>query len=147
VVLDRGRVLQDDLPALCYAAPAHRRVGELLGAPPMNFLRARLGDGQVRLAAEPAASWPFGGPAADVVVGLRPEDLRLDPAGAIPARCEIVEFFGADIVVGLAVGDEHVRLVVDELADLRSGQPCRLSAAPTAIHVFDADGKRLVPRT
>ncbi|MBA3846725.1 MAG: ABC transporter ATP-binding protein, partial [Planctomycetes bacterium] len=145
VVLDRGRVLQDDTPDRVYARPAHRRVGELLGAPPMNFLAARVEAGQVRLVADAAAAWPFAAPTGPVVVGLRPEDLRLTSDGAINARCEIVEFFGADVVVGLRIGDERVRIVVDERADLRPGQPCRLSASAAAVHVFARDGSRLAP--
>ncbi len=143
VVLDRGRVLQDDTPDRVYAKPAHRRVGELLGAPPMNFLKARVDAGQVRLAGDAAVSWPFAGPTGDVVVGVRPEDLRVANDGAIAARCEIVEFFGADIIVGLRIGDERVRIVVEEAVDVRPGQPCRLSARAEAVHVFAADGRRI----
>ncbi|HYE07303.1 MAG TPA: ABC transporter ATP-binding protein [Planctomycetota bacterium] len=143
VVLDHGRVLQDDTPDRVYASPAHRRVGELLGAPPMNFLAARVEGGQVRLLADAAAAWPCAAPAGEVVVGLRPEDLRVASDGAISARCEIVEFFGADVVVGLRIGDERVRIVVDERADLRPGTPCRLTAKAAAVHVFAMDGRRI----
>jgi sn-glycerol 3-phosphate transport system ATP-binding protein/multiple sugar transport system ATP-binding protein len=88
-VLKDGHLLQFDTPAAIYDRPANRFVAGFLGTPPMNFL-----------AGEQLPDMPG---AADKIVGLRPEALRVSftpEAGvSLPAKIVLSEMVGADMIL------------------------------------------------
>ncbi|EEW25249.1 ABC transporter ATP-binding protein [Rhodobacter ferrooxidans] len=95
-VIDHGRILQCAPPAEVYHNPAVARALDLIGFPHANLLPGKLGGGQLvagplRFAAEGSG---------DVVLGIRPEHVRLGPAGQ-PARVTLVENLGGEAVVYL----------------------------------------------
>ena len=78
-----------------------------------------------------------------VQVGVRPEDLRLEPQGA-PARVTLVEPTGAEsyVLVQGAFGEFTVRLPGESTH--RPGDTLALGFDTAKVHVFDADsGVRL----
>src|ERR1700709_2023060 len=86
VVLRDGAIEQVGSPLTLYDRPANRFVAQFIGTPQMNVVeRAEL----------PPASVPMSDAA---FVGIRPEDLRLTPAGQgqIAAQVELVEALGAE---------------------------------------------------
>jgi multiple sugar transport system ATP-binding protein len=112
VVLDRGVVQQVDRPETLYRRPRNLFVAGFVGSPAMNFLEGRLEGGKLCLGpAElelPAAI--VSGVArrdGDVLVGLRPEDVVLAPAGApaptLSAHVRITEQLGAELLAHLAI--------------------------------------------
>ncbi|MGQ3027200.1 MAG: ABC transporter ATP-binding protein [Ferrovibrionaceae bacterium] len=93
VVMKDGHIQQIGRPLDVYAHPANAFVAGFIGAPAMNLL--------------PLARAPFAaaGP-ADALVGVRPEDIRLDPASCIrpqpfQARLRHVEALGAESLLHL----------------------------------------------
>ena len=78
-VLDRGRLQQVGTPREVYDRPATVFVAQFIGTPPMNVL--------------PAGMW--GTP--DVQVGVRPEHLRIEPAGRLRAVVRQIEHLGHEI--------------------------------------------------
>jgi sn-glycerol 3-phosphate transport system ATP-binding protein len=150
VVMNRGRIEQVGAPAEVYRRPASRFVAGFIGSPPMNFLAARLaapdvaalGDGsRLRL---PAAA---GGTDAAVVLGFRPEDVRLEPrpgADGLPFELEMVEELGAGrLLHGRIAGTECV-LALAAGGDAPLAGNVLVRIPPDAIHLFDADsGTRL----
>jgi spermidine/putrescine transport system ATP-binding protein len=100
VVMNRGRIEQIASPAELYDTPATRFVASFIGT--MNVLECRLVErrpGAVVAAAGPlsfeavasaADTAPGGG---DVTIGIRPEDVLIDPGGA-PARVVGTVFHG-----------------------------------------------------
>jgi ABC-type sugar transport system ATPase subunit len=127
VVLDRGRVRQAGPPQQVYDEPADVFVAGFLGSPPMNLA----GGGGVL----------GGGPG--VTVGIRPEDLALDPRGPIEATVDAVEALGSEAILLTRCGD-GTRLTVrtGPRHDVRVGAGVRLRPDPRRIHEFDADTGR-----
>jgi iron(III) transport system ATP-binding protein len=104
-VMDDGVVRMHASPEQVYTGPVDlgvaRFVGQLVELPARldgAVARTFLGDVSAVAAARPTAS------TADGVLALRPEQLRLHPAGAadgVPAVVETVAFHGHDATVGL----------------------------------------------
>lgn len=127
VVLDHGRVRQIGPPQQVYDEPADTFVAGFLGSPPMNLVR---GGGVL-------------GGGTDLTLGVRPEDLSLDPDGPVAATVEAVEALGSEAIL-LTRCDEGTRLTVrtDPRPGVWPGDQVRLRADPGRIHRFDADTGR-----
>jgi multiple sugar transport system ATP-binding protein len=123
VVLDQGVVQQVDTPDRLYRRPRNTFVASFIGSPSMNFVEAALDDrglviGGRRLELPQALHPELSERAGDIVVGLRPEDIR-------PAQGE-AESFDAEVVITEQLGPEV-------LAYLRvEGMPIAPSVAGTA---------------
>jgi multiple sugar transport system ATP-binding protein len=158
VVLRDGRVEQVGTPVELYDRPCNVFVAGFIGSPAMNLLPGRVDDGCVRvdLGGEVplSAAVSVVGQDRRVVVGLRPEHLRLQPAGApgIACRVDAVEFSGADTLVmcGPLERDEatldapSLQLLLHDRAAVAAGDRVSLAIDPARVHVFDeSEGQRL----
>ncbi len=160
VVLNGGVIEQAGPPLEVYAWPKTRFVASFLGMPPMNFVDARLEevDGVVRARA-PGLDVEVGAQrialangAREVVVGIRPQDVRTTdaPAGgraSIDLRFELVEGLGFEAHVHGHLGDEKrtafvARLEGEEARRLAKWGTLALSVAPADVHVFDRESGR-----
>jgi len=141
-VFMEGRLVQTGTPKDIFMKPATVAVAGFIGTPPMNLLDATVAGGQVQLDGTPVA--PAAVREGDVVLGVRPGDLHLAPAG-LPARVEFVEDLGDSLVVNLTVGSQRAKLKTDpDGAPLAEGQAVQLAFAPGSAHLFDrASGERL----
>ena len=97
VVLNKGRIEQVATPLELYSRPASLFVADFVGTYPMNFLRGTTSGADVDLAsgARIASNTKITDPTS-VVIGLRPEQLRIDPSGAIEFVPKIIEPLGSD---------------------------------------------------
>jgi hypothetical protein len=83
-----------------------------------------------------------------VVLGVRPEALRLDPKGPIGASVIIVELLGAETHV-ICHTENDTRIIVRQSGEApkpKLGEAVRIAIAddPAAYHLFDgASGSRL----
>jgi multiple sugar transport system ATP-binding protein len=82
----------------------------------------------------------------EVVVGVRPEHLVVDPAGVVPATVTVIESLGHERHVICRLEDSAL-IIVREAADVtppKEGESVRLVADPDHLHVFDAvSGERI----
>ncbi len=156
VVLNAGRVEQVGGPLELYHHPRNLFVAGFIGNPKMNFLpaeslgraegglRVRLFDGAelvVPVEGEAAASSPL-------ILGVRPEHLRIDPAGSLTMQAEVVERLGAaSVAYGLAAHGEQLRLQTSGDAPIQPGERLALALDPALCHVFDAQGEALKRRS
>ena len=131
-VLADGRLQQVGTPAQVYDEPANLFIAGFLGSPPMNLVR-----GGGVLGGDPGT-----------VVGVRPEDLHLEPDGEraggdgrIDAEVSVVESLGSETVLLVRCPDA-TRLAVRTVprSPYRPGDPVRLAVDPSRRHVFDQDG-------
>ncbi|MDP3760681.1 MAG: ABC transporter ATP-binding protein [Ramlibacter sp.] len=147
-VFMEGRIVQVGTPHEIFRKPATATVAAFIGTPPMNLLPAVLADGHVRIGDEllpppPGAGGGGGMEHREVILGVRPGDLRLGTTG-IPARVEFVEDFGDSSIVNLEAAGQRVKLRAGELPAVREGEAVRLSFDPAATHLFDrATGNRI----
>ena len=180
-VFNAGVIQQLGAPRDLYERPANLFVAGFIGSPAMNLFRARLvrregavavmvGDGADGAGAT-AAAWALPSLSAelagqatadgrDVLVGVRPEGLRLaDDASdnTITGIVDVVEHLGAEQYVYLRVpgavtgdvvdmgdgdasGAEETRTSIARLpaeARVTVGERLRLSVDPAALHIFD----------
>jgi multiple sugar transport system ATP-binding protein len=182
-VMKHGVLQQIDSPQRLYDHPANLFVAAFIGSPAMNLLVARLEDraGAVHLRIgrqdlELPAAIVRGRPAlrrhvgSDVVVGVRPEDLRdvsadrEHPLGErLTANVDLTEALGSDVMVHLRVeGENALTKDVEALADdagggghgngalvlarfprtsrVRVGETIELGVDMERLHLFERDG-------
>jgi multiple sugar transport system ATP-binding protein len=150
-----GVLQQIDAPEILYARPRNLFVAGFIGSPKMNLVPGRVTstDGDVAIEwlgmrmglqgepAEVAKSLNRG----DLIVGLRPEDLRLGrethPATAIRIRglAEVVEPLGPETLVTTVV--DGIRLVArfPPRSGVEPGDEVELALDPTHLHLFDRE--------
>lgn len=146
VILDGGRVAQIGTPDEVYHTPASAFVGSFLGSPKMNLLDATLeldgGRASARIGDAFSLSLdnkrlPGGVSEGDqVTVGVRPEALRIDPAGAVSGVVEDTESVGFALDVMLRAGLHEVRARLEGGSGVAIGDTLRLGVDADAVHVF-----------
>jgi ABC-type sugar transport system ATPase subunit len=167
VVMSNGRVQQIGKPQDVYRRPKNLFVAGFIGSPPMNLLRGHCTDGRIRLG---ELELPWSGPdAAEVAVGLRPEDLRptQDGGPSLEFVVDVVEPLGNEVVVhgttaGTAVesGAEEeteiplvaegaraaITAVFEPADEPAPGERMRLGVVPERVHLFDLRTREAIGR-
>ncbi|MGX1902253.1 ABC transporter ATP-binding protein [Thermolongibacillus altinsuensis] len=149
-VMRDGKIIQYSTPMELYNHPKDYFVAQFIGTPPMNFLKGKLSNNQLRLrnmTIELDRKWlDFDGEETDVHVGIRPHDLKLGNNGDIRIRgiVHMVEPIGHSQIVNVKVGNEQVRFFVEPNIKMEYGREVEISADISAIHLFDkATGRSL----
>ncbi|WP_249713995.1 ABC transporter ATP-binding protein [Rhizomonospora bruguierae] len=143
VVLRAGRVQQIGTPEELHTTPANRHVADFMGF--RNLLPMRVaelagdkavveGDG-MRLHGTAVGALRPGDP---VVAAARPESLRLDAAGGVPATVEVVEYQGREAAVEVVTA-QGVRLHARAGQRPAVGEPVTVGVDPADLLVFPAD--------
>jgi len=155
-VLKEGAIQQVGEPMQIYARPCNVFVAGFFGSPAMNFVRGLLENGHL-VAGQGAASLrivqdagrraglePYEG--REIVVGMRPEDLR--PAAArddgnrepfaFSARLEYAEPVGNEIFLNLRFGAMDLVARVAPMPLPSDGTTVTMAYAPERLHFFDA---------
>ena len=146
VVMNHGRIEQAGAPLELYDRPANLFVAGFIGSPAMNMLAGRIKDGAFIDGG--GSRWPLppahaGREGAEVVYGIRPEHLRLDPNG-IQARIQVVEPTGSETQVQLKVGDIALMGAFRERISAGHGEMLSVSPDLNLVHIFDkASGQRI----
>ncbi len=144
VVMNRGRIEQIGTPREVYDRPASAFVAGFMGSPAMNLIRGEI---RAQRFVAPGADLPVPGfdDTAQVLLGIRPEDLIAREGGAITGEAINVEMVGDALFVTLSVGGQNVIARLNRDADLAPHS--RLSLAPTgALHVFDEASGQVIGR-
>jgi len=147
IVVMRGGVIQQiGAPTEVYERPANLFVAGFLGAPGMNFVPGTLqrqASGALALAGDlplDFASYPFQKPAQagqEVVLGIRPEHVRLDPQGAWRATVHLIEPMGNHQVVWLKTGGQLLAAIAEDKLALQPDQEIAFTVDLTRISLFD----------
>ncbi|GAA0588789.1 ABC transporter ATP-binding protein [Kribbella sandramycini] len=150
-VLRDGVIQQCATPEEIYERPANRFVASFMGSPPMNFVTGALADVDgVRMFRSTALSQPIAvsdGQPADVVLGVRPEDVALSPTpveGYRQGRVFVSEPLGPDVLVTVRIEDELLKARVPTPFRLGHDAPVYVGLNPERLHLFSAaDGTAL----
>ena len=151
VVMSRARIQQIGTPQDIYERPANLFVAGFIGSPPMNLLPGSLQGGVfsapgVRIAGfatgSTSAAAGAAAPAANVVLGVRPEDLGVvtadDTAAAMAAEVFAFELTGDATLVTLKLGDLLVTAKAGKFYRSAMGQRVGLRVDAARCHLFDA---------
>ncbi len=154
VVLNGGRIEQIGSPLDLYNRPANIFVAGFIGSPKMNLAAARAAsvgpDGvSVTLPGGRPMTVPVAG-AVDIgdelVLGMRPEHLRVSPEGQFRGEAVLAERLGSLTLLHVSVTPEVTLVVQTDGGDntpLHS--PIALDIAPSSCHLFRKDGLALAP--
>ena len=158
-VMSGGKLLQLGTPQEIYRRPANVFVAGFIGSPPMNLLKASATGGRVDagdLVLEVSRA-----PGRELVVGVRPEALRLLTGAtgehAVSVRVEVVELLGHETIVYASIRGRRVataatapgipslppeRATVIARLDARRqpavGETIKLGMSLEDVHLFDA---------
>jgi len=151
VVMHQGHAAQVATPMEVWARPADTYVGGFIGSPAMNLLEAQLArsGAAAALKAGPMlrfADGPRSGPDGQrLLIGIRPEHVRHDPAG-LELALDLVEPLGSESVLhGRLPGGEALTAKLAGSAPATGGS-ITVALPPQDWHVFDAEtGRRLDP--
>jgi sn-glycerol 3-phosphate transport system ATP-binding protein len=138
IVMNAGRMEQFGAPEDVYATPATTFVAGFIGSPPMNLLAGHAQGSRFVVAGQslalPAAS-PRDG---ELILGVRPEHLRVEETGRWRMRVEMTEMLGAERLVHGQLGNVLFTLRIDGTVSAPPiGATITLTAAAERLHWFD----------
>jgi ABC-type sugar transport system ATPase subunit len=151
VVLEGGRVRQSDPPHRIYDAPANPFVASFIGTPPMNLWHGTMAmrnnqpmfvsEGMalplptLLLAHKPALQ-------SAIILGIRPEDIRLREAAdamRVEALVEFIEDLGADLLLHCRANGLQLVVRAVRGTDIKPGLELPLFFPFSKLHVFIDD--------
>ena len=135
VVLNQGRIEQTGTPRQLYETPANEFVAAFIGMPRICLLEANdFLPGHDAFSGE------------TVRLGLRPEAVRIDPDGPIPAALQSVEYLGAESFGHfLTAAGRRISVRLEAGLVPGGGGAHRLGFPPASALRFNAAGER-IPR-
>lgn len=152
-VMSAGKIRQVAPASRICAEPDHLFVASFMGSPPMNLLKGELRDGgdglrfvagdfALPLAGAPARA--AAGDGAAVILGIRPETVRIAPGGSagLPGTVALVEPRGAEAVVTVDSGRQALKVVVPALDRPAEGAAVTLQVDPAHVVVFSGETNR-----
>lgn len=135
VVLHRGRIAQADAPRTVYEHPASLYTARFVGG--MNLLAGFTAAGGQAVRGE-ARIAVHGAPDGPVTVGVRPEHLRIEPAGPLTAVVVSTAYTGAFTTLALRTdaGDELRMLFPGDAPPPPAGTTLRIGPAAGRARAF-----------
>jgi multiple sugar transport system ATP-binding protein len=152
-VMESGRLQQFDTPLNIYERPANKFVAGFMGSPSMNFLDGTI-DHSERKFVSPDVTLAIRSQAlslpresTQVVLGIRPEDIKLSVAdfeGGLPATVYVTEALGNETFVFLNLGKRRIVARTGPAMRLDMESKVWISFDETKLHFFDpVSGNRL----
>jgi ABC-type sugar transport system ATPase subunit len=144
-VLDHGRIIQIGTPEDIYDRPATTFVAQLVGSPRINLMKSRREDGtmliensDLHLPLPPDCGVP-----PEVLIGIRPEDVNIEPDGEFSGQVTLTEPLGVETVVHIRVQEQTLLSLMPGLMNLRIGDEIKFNIAHDRLHCFDLDEERV----
>ena len=149
VVMRNGRVEQMGAPQEIFDFPQSEFVAAFVGNPPMNLLLAEnTRTGGLTVDGLDLKIKPPEDAAAQIRIGIRPNDLSLEPGEgrvSIEVVIESVEFSGATYIVYAKLGNTAIRAELSRRVE--PGAHLRLYIDTARVHLFDpSTGRRIGSR-
>jgi multiple sugar transport system ATP-binding protein len=155
-MMDSGTILQLGKPDELYARPANVKVAQFIGTPAINVLPARVGAaGTVELFGMNLPSHVRRPAGTALTLGIRPQAITPSPTGttraglcALDGRLRRSENLGAEHILRVDLAAPATGTLTSVMAgdpDVMADDARRLALlfAPSACHVFDAEGARI----
>ncbi|MEA3346028.1 MAG: ABC transporter ATP-binding protein [Chloroflexota bacterium] len=151
-VMKEGRIHQVGTYREVYDRPVNAFVAGFIGSPAMNFYDGEVADGQARFA---DFDWPL--PQAirtlvnagqGLMLGIRPEHIKLVDQDGIPALVEVVEPLISEQaqIVHVSLGQESCVLKIGRHIPLVPGDRVSLRFDPPKVHFFDIETEKRLSR-
>ena len=138
VVMKDGKIAQLGSPLEVYSKPNSVFVATFVGSPKMTILRGE-SDGQT-LTHEGGSQFRFSSDiVGPVLLGVRPEEIVIEPSNEGQGRIEQVELLGPRAVITVSLGESSVVAVVEtqKLTGIVLGSRVSISFSTISAHLFD----------
>jgi lactose/L-arabinose transport system ATP-binding protein len=148
VVLRDGRIEQIGTPRELYEDPDNQFVAGFIGSPKMNLVSGMAMEGGVRVGAGVVPVAGTYAPGRPLVVGMRPEDIRVGGEGraGIRAAVDFSEYLGSTNFIYCTLDDGQALIVENtDAADFTPGDRVHLTIDPADVRLFDETGNRVRP--
>jgi multiple sugar transport system ATP-binding protein len=152
VVMKNGMIQQVGDPKEVYNTPENVFVGGFIGSPAMNFLTGtlieggmKIGDTAIRIPKKKMDNLRKQGYVnKEIILGIRPEHLHCESQyiekhreSMIEVKIEVIEFFGAEIVVYAQIAAQPLVIQTKQQHYLKPGQTLTLAVDMNRVHFFD----------
>jgi multiple sugar transport system ATP-binding protein len=154
-VMNAGKIRQIERTSVICERPEHIFVASFLGSPPMNLVRGHIVRSGVTVAFRrdellvdltPGMCPPQGSDDQPVVLGVRPESVKLTAANGSPisGKVALVEPRGPEAVVTVEVGAVVLKVVAPSAGRPQEGANVGLVIDPPTLVFFSGEtGRRL----
>ncbi len=155
IVMKQGKIEQIGTPTEIYHQPESVFVGGFMGAPPMNFLRAKLSkhanavvlNGGTELPLTETKSMEYAN--TEIILGIRPESIikaTKQGADAFQLHVNMVEALGAEkLIYGHFPGDaQSLTVRVPNKVSATVGELLTLGVMPDSLYVFDKETEKRI---
>ncbi|WP_428688051.1 ABC transporter ATP-binding protein [Roseibium sp.] len=151
VVMKDGDIQQVSPPGLVYRQPENVFVAEFIGMPLINLTELEHVDGSLFSNGDITLNLGWQPDVAKIVVGARPEDLKLGPARKDSAEFTVTALLpnGPETIVQMTRGTTVLVARLGHETGLETGQTIHVSFETEALNVYDASTGAMVrrPRT
>ncbi|MGD9049414.1 MAG: ABC transporter ATP-binding protein [Anaerolineae bacterium] len=144
-VLDRGNLLQIGTPEDIYDRPATTFVAQMVGTPRINLVEAarenstlHVTDSTVHLPLPVVKDLP-----ADLILGVRPEDVRVQGQGEFPGEIALTEPLGVQTILHVNTGEQTLLSLAPGMTDIQVGDQVQFNIIRDRLHYFDTEGTRI----
>lgn len=156
VIMNDAEIMQIGSPNDIYNQPQNLFVARFIGSPSTNTIEGRVSRNGNDLVvetdlfsfvlSEEQAGQYEGSEDQEVVLGIRPEYLRIDANEALfTATFDVIESHGARDAVFLSANGHEVTAVTDQgEVDATHGDDVEVSIETRHVWLFDSDGDRLL---
>jgi multiple sugar transport system ATP-binding protein len=149
-VMNLGVIEQLAAPQEIYDRPASMFVADFIGSPPMNFIpfRASLHGGATTVTIAgagitiPEAREDL--PEADLVLGVRPEDVILSDASVLRGEIYGSEYLGTTQIITVRRDDATVKARIPAQVAVKAGENVGLLFKPLKLSLFEAANGRAI---
>jgi multiple sugar transport system ATP-binding protein len=145
-VLNQGSILQIGTPEDIYDRPATTFVAQLVGSPRINLVEAvcedntlRVSDSTIRLSLPERDCLPD-----SFLLGVRPEDVRLDREGRFSGEITLTEPLGVETIVHIKAGEQSLLSLAPGATSLQVGDQARFDIIRERLHYFEPHGRRIM---
>ncbi len=150
-VMNEGVIEQFGSPQEIYDRPATMFVADFIGSPPMNFLNFNGGLAKggreivIGAGTQQVPELRTDMPAADYVLGVRPEHVQISENG--PVRGEVFgsEYLGTTQVVMIRTEEGQVQARLSSSVEIKTGDRLRLAFRPEKLSIFSRATGRAIP--
>ncbi len=147
-VMNRGLIEQFDTPQQIYDRPATLFVADFIGSPPMNLIpfAGPLAEGATEIVVDGATvavpALREGTSATDLVLGVRPEQVRVVGDGGVRGEVFGSEYLGTTQVVTVTTRVGTVRARMPSDVKVAVGETVGLGFRPEKLSIFEKPGGR-----
>ena len=138
ILIRDGKIAQEGTPDALYDRPATAFSASFIGTPPMNILNTVISDNGVMIESENHTP-VLEKSASPVMLGIRPEHVKISDSHGIPAELVSGDYLGAETVITAHIGSQEI--LVRAAGRVRVTKPVTalLSWSERDVHVFKVE--------